>query len=205
MVCPEVLRRSQLALRVPEDADGNPMPKAKARPKLRPGAKCKSKASAKAKAKGKGKEEPDNMQADEASDIPKPETAASDVAMELADEVAEASEVKDPPAPARKRRKTKSEMDQTKESKGEKNKETIQVSERPQEEPTGGALNGEEPAADARKGKKRQRGVEASCFARRSLPATEAGKLKWQALKEAFGSIVKPHLIHYSAEEEVWR
>lgn len=42
---------------------------------------------------------------------------------------------------------------------------------------------------------------EASTFARRVEPKTEAGKLKWHALKDAFCQIIKPKISTYSVAE----
>lgn len=43
---------------------------------------------------------------------------------------------------------------------------------------------------------------EATSFARRAPPNTEAGLLKWNGLKTAFNEVIKPHLLHYSKEED---
>ncbi len=43
---------------------------------------------------------------------------------------------------------------------------------------------------------------EPATFARRAVPVSEFGKLKWNAIKSAFNEIIKPHLVHYSVEED---
>lgn len=62
-----------------------------------------------------------------------------------------------------------------------------------------------EPESLEGKPKKRKAGSEkipAATFARRVCPKSSYGKCKWEALKNAFSDIVKPHLTHYSAHEE---
>ena len=44
--------------------------------------------------------------------------------------------------------------------------------------------------------------IPAATFARRNCPKTSYGKCKWEALKNSFNAVIKPHLTHYSAHEE---
>lgn len=56
---------------------------------------------------------------------------------------------------------------------------------------------GDEDSAPAAKAAKK----EAKSFARRSEPKNPLSNKKWHALREAFNTIIKPYVSHYSAHE----
>ena len=184
------------------------MPKAKAEAKRRPSAKAK--ASAKPKASGKHAGKTAAVNTPEDSQRPRDHVPVARV-----DEIPKVPEESDPAAPAQKRRRTKSELARNTESKGEQPPEVMESEEERVKatventkvsehsgKPQDAAETGGQAEDDSKKGKKRPRAGEASSFARRNAPATEGGRLKWNGLREAFGSVVKPHLVHYSAEED---
>ena len=49
---------------------------------------------------------------------------------------------------------------------------------------------------------KKPRGGVPATFARRNLPTSDFGKMKWNSLRDAFGEILKPKLTFYSAQED---
>eukprot|EP00435_Cladocopium_sp_Y103_P043434 s967_g12.t1 len=219
-----VLRRSQLALKAPEnDEDKGERKKGPGRPK----AKAKSKSKAKAKAKSKVcKKVADNKGGDK--DGGHDATAStSDIGKgDVKDATPEDGEVRQDPSagtdsseskPSEKAAKRKKinkdpEMSDGKpikkikqgkvqkpkktdviETNNTKDTEKTETPEKPETENTDKPK--EEPP------QKRPRG-QAATFARRPEPTTEYGRAKWSALRDAFNSIIKPRLTHYSAHED---
>ena len=219
-----------LALRSAEDAEGGEQGKGKCKGKKqrkgpgRPKGKGKAKAKAKgSKAKGKGKgvkdgdeyddqveDEEEEPQEEEQKDEEANEEEQKDEEAkeeEQKDEEAKEEEQKDeeakeeePKKPVVPKAKAKGKAAKAKATKDSKKRQV----EAEQVEGEGGentSKGNQDEGAGVIPARKRCKG-EAATFAKRAEPTSSIGRLKWHALREAFGQVIKPTLAAYSKAEE---
>ena len=195
---------------------GKKQRKGPGRPKGKGKAKAKAKGS-KAKGKGKGVKDGDEYddQVEDEEEEPQEEEQKDEEAKEdeeaneeeQKDEEAKEEEQKDeeakeeePKKPVVPKAKAKGKAAKAKATRDSKKRQV----EAEQVEGEGGentSKGNQDEGAGVIPARKRCKG-EAATFAKRTEPTSSIGRLKWHALREAFGQVIKPTLAAYSKAEE---